>query len=131
MPVSPKEWERVWHQAGDEFLIESAREHLWRNFDSPEPDFARLAQICREAHRRGRPELLRRVLERLAPIRTASDEDLRVLLGSLNGLMSVLTLAGQEIVKLSGRRDWPLLEMMRERLQEAREAAARFKQKGG
>jgi hypothetical protein len=54
---------------------------------------------------------------------------MRVLLRSLDGLMSAITLAGQEIVKLSGQKEAVLLEMMRERLTEAREAAARFKGK--
>jgi hypothetical protein len=40
--------------------------------------------------------------------------------------MSALTLAGQEIVRLSGQRDAVLFEMMRERLQEAKQAAAPF-----
>jgi hypothetical protein len=35
MPSSPRddaEWERVWREADDEFLIESAKDHLWQNF---------------------------------------------------------------------------------------------------
>jgi hypothetical protein len=127
MPGSPKddaEWERVWREADDEFLTESAKDHLWQNLQSPRPGFDRFGQICREAHRRGRPEILLRAVERLAPIRTASGEDMRVLLRTLDGLSSALTLAGQEIVRLSGQRDAVLLEMMRERLQVAKQAAA-------
>jgi hypothetical protein len=56
------------------------------------------------------------------PIRTASGEDVRVLLGSLDGLMSALTLAGQ--------KDARLAELMREQLKEAREAVARFAPSG-
>jgi hypothetical protein len=37
---------------------------------------------------------------------------------------------GQEIVKLSGQKEAVLLEMMRERLKEARETAVRFVPKG-
>jgi hypothetical protein len=73
---------------------------------------------------------LLRAVQRLAPIRTASGEDLRFLLHSLNGLISAVTLAGQEIVKLSGEKDAALLELMRERLREAREVMARFAPKG-
>jgi hypothetical protein len=134
MSGSPKddaEWERVWQEADDEFLTECAKDHLWQNLQSPRPGFGRFAQICREAHRRGRPELLLRALERLTPIRTASGEDMRVLLRVLDGLSSALTLAGQEIVRLSGQRDWALLEMMRERLKEAREVSARFRPQTG
>src|SRR6516162_9190793 len=47
---------------------------------------------------------------------------MRVLLRSLDGLISAVILAGQEIVKLSGQKEAVLLEMMRERLKEAREA---------
>jgi hypothetical protein len=67
----------------------------------------------------------------LEPIRTASGDDMRVLLRSLDGLTSALTLAGQEIVRLSGQQDAVLLEMMRERLQEAKQAAARFRPQSG
>src|SRR6516164_7989334 len=99
----------------DEFLTESGKDHLWQDLQSPRPGFDRFAQICREAHRRGRPEILLRVLERLVPIQTASGEDVRMLLGSLDGLMTAVTLAGQEIVKLSGQKDARLAELMRER----------------
>jgi hypothetical protein len=34
MPVSSKQWEKVWREAGDEFLIESASDHLRRNLTS-------------------------------------------------------------------------------------------------
>ena len=111
------------------FLTECAKDHLWQDLQSPRPGFDRFGQICREAHRRGKPELLLRAVERLAPIRTASGEDMRVLLRSLDSLTSAVILAGQEIVKLSGQKEAVLLEMMRERLKEAREAAARFEGK--
>ena len=130
MPGSPKddaEWERVWREADDEFLTECAKDHLWQDLQSPRPGFDRFTQICREAHRRGKPEILLRAVERLAPIRTASGEDMRVLLRSLDGLISAVILAGQEIVKLSGQKEVVLLEMMRERLQEAKQPAARFR----
>jgi hypothetical protein len=39
--------------------------------------------------------------------------------------MSALTLAGQEIVKISGQKDGTLLEMMRECLREAQDPAER------
>jgi hypothetical protein len=71
------EWERVWREADDEFLIESAKDHLWQNLQSPQPGFNRFSQICREAHRRGKPELLLQAGQRLVPVRTASGEDLR------------------------------------------------------
>jgi hypothetical protein len=60
--------------------MESAKAHLWRCLQSPQPGFFCFAQICREAHRRGKPELLVCALKRLVPIRTASGEDMRVLL---------------------------------------------------
>jgi hypothetical protein len=134
MPGSSKddtEWERVWREASDEFLTAIAQAHLWQGLQSPRPGFGRFTQICREAHRRGKPEILLCALDGLAPIRTASGEDMRVLLRSLDGLSSALTLAGQEIVRLSGQRDGVLLEMMRERLQEAKQAAARFRPHSG
>jgi hypothetical protein len=63
----------------------------------------------------------------LTPARTATDEDTRVLLRSLAGLRAALVLAGKEIVKLNfGKRDTELLKMMRERLREAKQVAARF-----
>src|SRR5215471_92353 len=132
MPGSPKdnaEWERVWREADDEFLTECAQDHLWQDLQSPRPGFDRFGQICREAHRRGKPEILLHAVERLAPIRSASGEDMRVLLRSLDSLTSAVILAGQEIVKLSGQKEAVLLEMMRGRLKEAREMAARFKTK--
>ena len=98
MPGSPKnnaEWERVWREADDEFLVESAKDHLWQNLQSPRPGFGRFTQICREAHRRGKPQILLRAVERLAPIRTASGEDMRVLLRSLDGFISAVILAGR------------------------------------
>ena len=58
------EWEKVWREADDEFLTESAKDHLWQALQSPQPGFGRFSQICREAHRRGKPELLLRALER-------------------------------------------------------------------
>jgi hypothetical protein len=64
-------------------------------------------------------------------MRTASGEDMRVLLRSLDRLSSALTLAGQEIVRLSGQQDAVLLEIMREWLQEAKQAAARFRSHSG
>jgi hypothetical protein len=78
MPDSPRDdagWERVWREADDEFLTESAKDHLWQGLQSPQPGFNRFSQICREAHRRGKPELLMHAVQRLAPIRTASGED--------------------------------------------------------
>jgi outer membrane biogenesis lipoprotein LolB len=42
--------------------------------------------------------------------------------------MSAMIPAGQAIVKLSGQKDGALLEMMRQRLKEAEEAAARLKE---
>jgi hypothetical protein len=69
------EWERVWRQADDEFLTECAKDHLRQNLQTPQPGFNRFSQICREAHRRGKPELLRQAIQRLVPIRTASVED--------------------------------------------------------
>ena len=134
MPGPPRDdaqWEKVWREVDDEFLIESAKDHLWQNLQSPQPGFNRFSQICREAHRRGKPELLLRAVERLAPIRTASGEDMRVLLRSLDSLKSAVILAGQEIVKLSGQKEAVLLEMMRERLKEAREVSARFRPQTG
>jgi hypothetical protein len=125
------EWERVWRQADDEFLIESAKDHLWQNLQSPRPGFARFTQICREAHRRGKPEPLMQAVQRLVPVRTASGEDLRGLLRALEGLMSVMIPAGQEIVNLSGKENAALLQMMRECLKKAREAMARFAPTGG
>ena len=130
MPVSSKQWERVWRQAGDEFLIQSASDHLRRNLASSEPDFDRLTQICREAHRRGRPELLMRALEQVAPIRTVSGEDLRVLLDVVDALSGVLAEAGRRIVRSSGRREAHFVELIGKRLKEARAAAARFVPKG-
>jgi hypothetical protein len=91
MPGSPKdnaEWERVWREADDEFLTECAKDHLWQDLQSPRPGFDRFTQICREAHRRAKPEILLRAVERLAPMRTASGEDMRVLLRSLDSLTS-------------------------------------------
>jgi hypothetical protein len=132
MPGSPSDdagWEKVWREADDEFLIESAKDHLWQNLQSPQPGFNRFSQICREAHRRGKPELLMQAVQRLVPVRTASGEDLRFLLRALEGLMGAIIQAGQAIVKLSGQKDGTLLEMMRERLKEAQEAAARLKGK--
>jgi len=125
-PRDDAEWERVWREADDEFLTESAKDHLWQNLQSPQPGFNRFSQICREAHRRGKPELLMHAVERLVPVRSASGEDLRGLLGALEGLMSAIIPAGQEIVKLSGQENEALLERMRKRLVEAREAMARF-----
>ena len=121
------EWERVWREADDEFLTESAKDHLWQALQSPQPGFGRFSQICREAHRRGKPELLLRALERLVPIRTASGEDIRVLLGSIEALINAVTLAGQEIARLSAKKDEDLLGMMRQRLKEARVVAAQWK----
>jgi hypothetical protein len=43
-----------------------AKDHLCQNLSSPQPGFNRFSQICREAHRRGKPELLLRAVERLA-----------------------------------------------------------------
>jgi hypothetical protein len=96
MPGSPRddaEWELVWRQADDEFLIESGKDHLWQNLLSRRPGFARFTQICCEAHRRGKPELLQRALARLTC--TPSGEAMQVLLRSLDGLMSAVTLAGR------------------------------------
>jgi GGDEF domain-containing protein len=56
------------------------------------------------------------------PVRTASGEDLHVLLRALEGVMRAMIPAAQEIVKLSGEENAVLLE----RLKEAREAMARF-----
>jgi hypothetical protein len=86
------------------FLMASAQAHLWQGLQSPRPGFGRFTQICREAHRRGKPEILRCALDGLVPIRTASGEDMRVLLRLLDGLSSALTLAGQEMaVRPAGR----------------------------
>jgi hypothetical protein len=129
MPGSPRddgEWERVWREADDEFLIESAKDHLWQNLQSPQPGFNRFSQICREAHRRGKPELLLQAVQRLVPVRSASGEDLRGVLRALEGLMSAMIPAGQAILKLSEEENAALLELMRERLKQAREAMARF-----
>jgi hypothetical protein len=90
----------------------------------PGSDFGRFTQICREAHRSGKPELLLRALERLVPIRPASGEDMRVLLRSRDGLMSALTLAGQDIVKLARQRVGVLVELMREPLKRRRSGGA-------
>ena len=131
MPGSPRDdaqWEKVWREADDEFLIESAKDHLWQNLQSPRPGFNRFSQICREAHRRGKPELLMEAVQRLVPVRSASGEDLRFLLRALNGLINAVTLAGREIVKLSGQKDGTLLEMMRQRLKEAQHAAERLRE---
>ena len=101
MPGSPRDdaqWEKVWREADDEFLTESV------------------------------PELLMQAVQRLVPVRTASGEDLRVLLRALEGLMGAMIPAGQAIVKLSGQKEGALLEMMRQRLKEAQEAAARLKE---
>jgi hypothetical protein len=133
MPGSPRDdaqWEKVWREADDEFLTESAKDHLWQNLQSPQPGFNRFSQICREAHRRGKPELLMHAVQRLVPVRTASGEDLRDLLRSLEGLMSGMIPAGQEILRLSGEENAALLELMRERLKKAREVMARFAPKG-
>jgi hypothetical protein len=108
-------------------LAESAKVHLWQFLQSPQPGFQRFAQICREAHRRGKPELLLHAAETLTPARTATDQDLRVLLRSHAELRAALVAAGKEIVKLNfGRRDSAVLAMLRRCLQEAREVAARF-----
>jgi hypothetical protein len=87
-----------------------------------------LTQICREAHRRGRPELLMRALEQVAPSRTVSGEDLRVLLDVVDALSDVLAEAGRRIVRSSGRREAHFVELIGRRLKEAR--AARFEPKG-
>jgi hypothetical protein len=71
-----------------------------------------------------------RALERVAPIRTVSDEDLRVLLGIVDVLSSVLAEASRRIVRLSGRRETHFVELIGERLKEARAVAARFVPKG-
>jgi hypothetical protein len=34
---------------------------------SPQPGFSRFGQICREAHRRGKPDLLMHAVQRLVP----------------------------------------------------------------
>jgi hypothetical protein len=69
-------WEKAWREADDEFLTESGKDPLRQDLQSPPGTvFGRFTQICREAHRRGKPELLLRALERLTPIRTASGED--------------------------------------------------------
>jgi hypothetical protein len=134
MPHSPADdaaWEQVWRESTDDFLIESARNHLWQCLHSPQPGFGRLAQICREAHRRGKPELLLRAVESLVPIRTASGEDVRALLRAIAELRSALILADREIVKLnSEERNAALLQMMRNRLEEAKQVAERFAAKG-
>jgi hypothetical protein len=101
MPGSPRDdaqWEKVWREADDEFLTESV------------------------------PELLMQAVQRLVPVRSASGEDLRFLLRALNGLISAVTLAGREIVKLSGQKEGTLLEMMRQRLKEAQHAAERLRE---
>ena len=98
MPGSSKadaEWERVWREASDEFLTASAQAHLWQGLQSARPGFGRFTQICREAHRRGKPEILLCALDGLVPIRTASGEDMRVLLRSLDGFISAVILAGR------------------------------------
>jgi hypothetical protein len=97
---------------------------------SPQPGFNRFSQICREAHRRGKPELLMDAVQRLVPVRTASGEDLRFLLRAFEGLISAMIQAGQAIVKLSGQKESALLELMRKRLKEAWEAMARFAPRG-
>ncbi|HKD45161.1 MAG TPA: hypothetical protein VKD24_05845 [Candidatus Angelobacter sp.] len=129
-PRDDAEWERVWREADDEFLTESVKDHLWQALASPQPGFNRFSQICREAHRRGKPELLMQAVQRLAPVRTASGDDLRGLLRVLEGLMSAMIQAGQAIVKISGEENAELLARMRERLKEAREAMARFASTG-
>jgi hypothetical protein len=130
-PSDDKAWEQVWHESSDEFLMESAKAHLRQCLQSPQPGFGRLAQIWREAYRRGRPGILLRAIESMAAIRTASGEDISELLRTLDGLTSLLSLAGQEIVRLSGRSEGALLEMMRERVREAEMVAAKFRPQSG
>jgi hypothetical protein len=124
-PVDDIFWERVWREATDEQLADAAKGHLWQCLQSPDPGFFRLTQISKEAHRRGKPELLLCAVEALAPIRTATGE-VRVLLGVIERLTDLLGMAGKEIVMLSGQRESPLLDSMRARIREAKEAAGRF-----
>jgi len=127
MPASPIDeaaWEKIWRESDDDSLTESANVHLWQCFQSPQPGFGRCTQICREAHRRGKPELIMKAVAAMTPIRTASGEDVRVLLRQMAELRAALILAGKEIVELNfGKRDTELLQMMRARLREARAAA--------
>jgi len=51
----------------DEELEESAAAELWADLLSPDPAFRSFALRCKEAHRRGKPEILKRVLARLVP----------------------------------------------------------------
>jgi len=104
----------------------SVKVHLWQCFQSRQPGFSRFAQICREAHRRSKPELIMHGVASMMPIRAASGGTC-VLLRQLAELSAALIVAGKEIVKLnSGQRDTPLLQMMRGRVREAKQLAARF-----
>jgi hypothetical protein len=122
MPPSPADevdWERVWRESDDDSLTESAIVHLWQCLQSPQPGFGRFTQICQEAHRRGKPELIMRAVAAMTPIRTASGENVRILLRQMAELRAALVLAGKEIVKLNfGKRDTPLLQRMRALLKE-------------
>jgi hypothetical protein len=94
--------------------------------------WARLLALCNGAGEPGtavteKPERPLRAAGTLTPPRTATEEDTRVLLRSLAELRAALMLAGKEIVKLNfGKRDTELLKMIRERLREAKQVAARF-----
>ena len=51
----------------DDELEESAAAELWADLHSPDPVFRSFALRCREAHRRGKPEILQRAVARLVP----------------------------------------------------------------
>jgi hypothetical protein len=105
--------------------MESAKAHLWQCIQPPQPGFFRIAQICCQAHRRGNLKILMRAVESLA---TASDEDMRVLLRVVEpGERSYSGRPGDREAVPARRRG---LELMRERLKEAREAVARFRSYG-
>jgi hypothetical protein len=106
-PAEDASWERVWRESTDEQLAEAAKSHLWQCLQSPEPGFSRLAQVCREAHRCGKPELLMRAVEVLAPVRTADGEDVRVLLRVIERLTDALSMAGKEMVRIVRVASWP------------------------
>jgi hypothetical protein len=104
--------------------MESAKAHLWQCLQSPQPGFFRIAQISCQAHRRGNLKILMRAVESLA---TASDEDMRVLRVVEPGERSYSGRPGdREAVRPEGG-----LELMRERLKEAREVSARFLPQSG
>jgi hypothetical protein len=87
-----------------------------------------LTHICREARRRGKPEIVGCAIESLLPIRTVSGEDVRVPLGALASHASLAdVLAGEKIAHLSGEGKDILLNILRERLKAARAAAERFR----